>query len=471
MPHRESVTRYAIRMPDLLSPYVPNLGFLNLGFLNLGLLNLGVLALAAVWSGAADARINANAKIAVDRIENTNPAGQRLLLPYAFSTESMGFTVGLGGMIKGFYQEQMTIGGTVFGGPENHGAALGLWDFRFPQSRRLFITALGMMGYFPRQLAYAPPPNVYWPADQPRPGSNDSSPDAVLQSSGVSNWWEIKLEYALPIGATRHIGLTRYQLAEGMLISETSGGRQWNPLESGASVLMLRQYNQYQTFEFEKDTLSGALHAFELGLLYDNTDFPLNPSFGSKQYIGVHHDPAWLESRDKWSFLEIEASKYFSLGASRYALQRVIAINGWTAYSPSWNLEYNENGGSRVAHAPPYLEGANLGGFYRMRGYDQYRFHDKAAVYAAAEYRHTLRWNPLRGVSWLQFLASDWLQLVAYAEGGRVAPEYTARTLFSDWKSDVGLALRGMFGGVVVRLDWGHSTEGNNVWAMVGHPF
>ncbi len=102
-------------------------------------------------------------------------------------------------------------------------------------------------------------------------------------------------------------------------------------MHSGASVLILRQYNRHQTFELENETLSGTLHAFELGLLYDNTDFPINPSYGSSQYIGLHHDPAWLDSREKWSYLEIEASKYFSLGSSRSAYQRIIALNAWTA--------------------------------------------------------------------------------------------------------------------------------------------
>jgi hypothetical protein len=429
------------------------------------------LALMLLLPGTLNAGSSANVKSAIDRIENTGPGGQRVLLPYAFSTEGMGFTVGLGGMVKGFYQDQMTLGGTVFGGPETYGGAFGLWDFRFPQSDRLFFTGIGMMGYYPRQRAYAAPRDTFWPAAVPRPGSNESPPELVLISSGVSNWWEVKLEYALPIGATRDIGMIHYQLAEGILVSEPSGGQQWNPMHSGASVLILRQYNRHQTFELENETLSGTLHAFELGLLYNNTDFPINPSYGSSQYIGLHHDPAWLDSREKWSYLEIEASKYFSLGSSRSAYQRIIALNAWTAYSPSWALRFNEAGGSQVTHAAPFTEGANLGGFYRMKGYDQYRFQDKAAIYTTAEYRYTLRWNPMRGVSWLQFLASDWLQLVAFAEGGRVAPSYSAEDLLSDWKTDVGLGLRGMFGGMVVRLDWANSAEGNNIWAMVGHPF
>ena len=213
------------------------------------------------------------------------------------------------------------------------------------------------------------------------------------------------------------------------------------------------------------------VHAFELGLLYDNTDFPINPSQGSSQYIAVHHDPAWDSDQEKWSFIELEASKYFSLGGSDRARQRIIALNAWTAYSPSWDIDTNEQGGSRVVEGPPFLEGASLGGYYRMRGFRDSRFHDRAAIYATAEYRYTLDYNPIRNVSWLRFLHLDWFQLVVFAEAGRVAPEYKASTLFKDIKSDFGLGLRALTGGVVVRADFAVSDEGSNFWVMVGHPF
>ena len=429
------------------------------------------IALALLPADRSCALPRATVKVATERVENTGSTSQKILLPYAFSTEGMGLTIGLGGILKGLYQDQLTLGATVFGGPENVGMVLGLWDLRLPQSRRLFVSGIGLVGYFPRQRAYAAPRNAFWPAGIPPPGSNDSSPDQVLVRSGADNSWEIKLEYALPIGATRDRGMVHYQLVQGILISEPSGGTQWNPLHSGASVVMLRHYNRMQNFELERETLSTNLHAFELGLLYNNTDFPPNPSRGSSQYIGVHHDPAWFSSRDTWWFWEVEGSKYFSLGASRHALQRIIALNAWTAYSPSWSLEFNDRGGSQVTGAPPISTGPTLGGFYRLRGYDQYRFQDKAAIYATAEYRYTLRWNPLRGVSWLSLLASDWFQLVPFVEGGRVAPSYTSQALFSDWKSNFGLGLRGMFGGAVLRLDFARSDEGGAIWAMFRHPF
>jgi hypothetical protein len=82
-----------------------------------------------------------------------------------------------------------------------------------------------------------------------------------------------------------------------------------------------------------------------------------------------------------------------------------------------------------------------------------------------------LKWNPIGNVSWLRFLQSDWLQLVGFVEGGRVADEYSLSELFSDWKVDGGFGLRAMFAGEVVRFDVGFSDETTSAWVMVGHPF
>jgi hypothetical protein len=418
-----------------------------------------------------NARPTANVKMSVERAENQRESGANtLVLPYAFSTESMGTVIGLGGMRNSFYQEQMTVGGTFFGGKESHGMAGGVWDFKVPYFNRLFVSAIGMIGYYPRQRAYTSG-SFFVPDGIAPPGSNDSSQDLFIQARGSSNWLDMKAEYALPIGAAREQGMIEYQLSQGLLTSKPSGGEHWNPLTSGATVLTLRQYNRYQSYENDERKIEGTVHPFELGILYDNTDFPTNPSKGSSQYLAISHDPAWFDSKDKWTFVELEASKYFSLGSSRHAHQRIIALNAWTAYSPSWDVETDDTGATRAVNAPPFMEGSTLGGFYRLRGYDMNRFHDKAAIYGTAEYRYTLRYNPIKDVQWLRFLNLDWFQLVGFVEGGRVAPSYTSGELFKDWKSDIGFSLRALTAGVIVRFDVAHSPESTNMWVMVSHPF
>jgi outer membrane protein assembly factor BamA len=262
-----------------------------------------------------------------------------------------------------------------------------------------------------------------------------------------------------------------YRLSNGLLESEPSGGSVWNPWQSGVTVLSLRQYNRYQSYFSEaRGKLDGDVHAVELGLLYDNTDFPINPSKGSSQYLAYHYNPD-SDSDKNWTYLEFEASKYFSFGSSHWARQRIVALNFWTSYSPSWTVNANEDGSSTIAENPPFTDGATLGGYYRMKGFRGDRFHDKAAVYAAAEYRYTLDYNPVKNVSWLSFLHLDWFQVVGFVEAGRVGPEYDTDSLFKDVKTDFGVGLRAMTGGIIVRFSVSHSDEGTNMWAMVGHPF
>ena len=166
----------------------------------------------------------------------------------------------------------------------------------------------------------------------------------------------------------------------------------------------------------------------------DNTDFPVNPDQSSSQYLSLTYNPKWLESNDNWTLIDFEASKYFSFGANDFAKQNILALNMWASYSPSWNVTYDEQGNSLVNDNAPFLEGATLGGMNRLRGFRQNRYYDKAAIYATAEYRMTLDYNPVANVSWLRFLNLDWFQTVFYVEGGRVAPTFTSKDLFSNWK-------------------------------------
>lgn len=409
-------------------------------------------------------------KSIIDRSESGERVQENLLLPYAFSTETMGLNLGVGGMIKGWHQDQMTLGATVFGGDVSQGVWAGVFNYRIEGTERWFLSAHSMLAYYPDQRAYAGGSLVPTPGDRPLPGSNESSPEQYFEADGNSNWLDMRLEYALPIGATRDKGMVNYRLKNGLLVSPPSGGTEWDPLNSGATVAMLRYFSRYQSFEFGQKQLDGDFGALELGLIYDNTDFATNPSVGSRQSLS--YAAAIPGSVDEnWDFWQFSAAKFFSFGESDYAHQRVLALNLWTSYSPSWQLETLDDGSRIVTGGAPYNEGSTLGGFYRMRGYDLNRFHDKAALYASAEYRYTLKYNPVADVSWLRFLRLDWFQLVGFVEAGRVAPEYRLSTLTEDMKFDYGVSLRAMTAGLVLRADLAQSEEGTNLWLMVDHPF
>lgn len=428
-------------------------------------LGLSGLLLAPVLQ----ARPNTSVKNTLIREENRQYGTKNILaLPYIFSTESMGFSYGAGGGTKGYGQEQLLLGGTAFGSTDKVAALfLGMWDYQPSFANRFFFSAQGMVGHYPKNRAYT---NVIFPPDRIRAGSNDSDQDDFVEHSGYDNWTDFKIEFVVPWGAARQDPMQHYTLKSGLLNSVPVGGHTWNPLKSGVTTILLRQFNRYRSFEFIDGTKAATVHPFQFAVSYNNTDFPTNPSKGSVQYLGVTQDFDWFESPHEWTFIEFEASKYFSLGSCEWARQRIIALNIWTGDTPSWNEQTNSDGSTTVTDRPPFYEGATLGGFYRMRAYPIDRFNDRSVLYTAAEYRYTLDWNPIGNISWLKSLNSDWLQLVAFAEGGRVANDFGA-DLFEDWQVDAGFGVRAMFSGAVVRFDVGFSDETTTGWVMFGHPF
>ncbi len=424
---------------------------------------------AALIADFAEARARATVKQQSIRAENPREDGQEsLILPYAFSSDSMGMVIGVGGGGKGFYQEQMLIGGSVFGAvdEETYGVVGGIWDYRPAWSERMFLTVAGSYGHYPNQRAYA---SLDYAQRDVRPGSNDSDEDDYVETGGENNWLDFKVEYVLPIGAAKMNSMATYRLRGGMLESGATGGESWNPLESGITTVMLRQFNRLESFETEFGDFERPVHPIEIGIGYNNTDYPPNPSTGSNQYLALKQDFGWGDAITEWTFLEFEASKYISLGTSERAKQRVVALNMWTGDALSWDETTNSEGVVELDGNPPQHDGATLGGFYRMRAYPSKRFHDRSVLYTTAEYRYTPKWNPVGNVNWLRWMKMDWFQLVGFIEGGRVANEYG--DLFSDWKADAGLGVRAMMAGGVVRFDVAASEEGSGMWVMFGHPF
>jgi hypothetical protein len=417
----------------------------------------------------AESQMLTSVKALTVRAENPEGAKERLVLPYAFSSETMGLTGGIGAMITGYGQDHLTVAATAFASNDDAvGAIAGMWDLQIPYTQRLFLTLTGSIGYYPRKRAYTA---LSFSPEGVRPGSNKSSQDQYIEVGGNDDWMDIRMEYVLPIGAAEENAMMTYNLTKGILASKPTGGKEWNPLTSGVTNVLLRHYNRYQDYQFDPDNLERSIHPVQLAVSYDNTDFPTNPSFGSRQFVGITRDFGWLGSDETWTFLELEATKFFSLGRSDWARQRVLALNFWTGDTPTWNETRLPDGNIQINNAPPYYEGATLGGFFRMRAYPFYRFNDRSVIYTSAEYRYTLHWNPVENVNWLRFLKMDWWQFVGFIEGGRVARDYTMSTLISDWKVDLGLGIRALVAGSLVRFDMAISDEGAGFWVMVGHPF
>ena len=389
-----------------------------------------------------------------------------LKLPYAFSNESFGGAVGYVYSRVGYPQPQSTVLSTAMVGSKGS-AMLFLMgrDIRIFGAERLFIDPIVSTGYFVDNNAYIDG-NPDFP--QERAGSHDSDKDDYVTGSGADNFVRINFKYLLPIGHGQEQIINGYSIKDGLLTSGATGGESWNPLTSGKTYLQLRPFYRAQKIAGDDMSFTQKTNGVDLSLLWDNRDFPVNPSRGNSLQFKGSRDFGAFDSSNSWTSYSAEMDKYFSLGASETFRQRVIALDIWTADSPSWDTQADGS----IENRPPAYSGATLGGLWRMRAYPSQRFSDKSAIYYGAEYRMIPQWNPFTDWPKLQkHIGVQWIQIVPFVEACRVAPSWSLDELHSGMKWDAGLGLRAMAKGLIVRLDIAGSEEGSSVQMMVSQPF
>jgi len=405
--------------------------------------------------------------VALDKGESINDK-RTGWLPYAFATDSLGTAIGVGGFTAGTLQPQASLFGTAFVTSNNSALLSGsLNNYRLGNSR-FFTDTFLLVDHFTDQRFYA---DIDLDPSQPKSGSNDSDADDFI--TGVSNevTFNYTLKYSLPIGNAKNDPISVYHLNHGFVESGPIGGREWNPLTSGKTTLATRFFYTYRDLDDfgEEEQLQAKTNGLDFWIEYDNTDFPRNPTSGSRQQFKVSRDFGWFDSSNSWTNLELDTSKYFNLGTSGWFNQQVLALNFWTSNTPTW--ETDPQNPQQVTHRPPPNYGSELGGFDRMRAYPSGRFRDKSAVYYAAELRLIPKYQPLRNLPVINYFEIDWWQVVPFVEAGRVGPEYNSDLFFKDLKYDAGIGLRFMAFRSVFRLDFAVSEEGSSVWAMISQPF
>ena len=393
---------------------------------------------------------------------------RKLILPYIFATETLDVAMGAALGASAWPQEQSSLFSAVLGTTNR---SWGLYfvgtSFQIPAGRRLFLDISASLGRYTDQRAYVDG-NPDYPNS--RAGSNDSDPNDFISGQGKHDWLITNFKYVLPIGHSRQSAIATYVLDRGLLASGATGAESWNPLRSGRTLLQFEPFMIQRTFDIPSSDEMGRTNGLAFSVLHDNRDFSPNPSRGTTTTFRLVRDFGQFGSTSSWTSMDGKFSKYFFLGSSRLTRQRVLAFNFWTADSPTWEEQETDEGTVYDHRPPPYL-GPTLGGYLRMRGFPQYRFSDKSAVYYALEYRVIPEWNPLGSIAWLRWLQVDWWQWVPFAEVGRVADHWNLRELHSDMKWDVGLGLRLMTAKVVVRGDAAYSEEGFHIWAMAGQAF
>ncbi len=390
-------------------------------------------------------------------------------LPYAFFSDGFGLGVGVGGAYSGWPAEPSSVlGAFTLGSKGSYNFALFLSDYQMPGIPRLTVEPFVMSGLYRDQRIYAGR-NPAFPGE--RAGSNRSHKDNFHEVSQWDNRTELKFHYLLPIGHGRDQIVHKYSIDRGLLLRNPSGGTEWNPRASGRTRFSVTPGWRGQHL---KDDRGGELPTetfnVEIALEYENHDFPFNPTAGSSQRIAYQRDFTDDEHFGEWDAWTFEVDKVFNPGPSDTFRQRVLALGMWTSYSPSWKTTM-VNGSEVVTHRPPYYEGPQLGGLYRMRAYEDSRWQDKAAIYYSAEVRLVPEWQPLKNVEWLDWAAIQYWQWVVFAEAGQVASKYSLSSLHNEMHYDGGIGLRGMVYKAVVRLDFSVGEEGSRITAMYGHPF
>ena len=399
-----------------------------------------------------------------------------VFIPYVFSTDSTGFSGGVGVIKQGFLQKQTTAIATLFYGAEQDiitngqpdtanfsGGFAAVFDYLVPNTERMLFSVLGLKAYFPKARYY-----LY-------DHSNDSDENNYVESSGDADFLYGTLKYVLPMGDGLDNPEGHYILKNGFVVGrEGKGGGK--PFVTGRTAVGITGFYEHNTFEnYLPGTprSSNGLEAWNTNGLrffveHDNTDYDLNPSRGYQFKLQYSKDFGWGDSEQTWDFMEFKYNQYIDLPTFSFTQQNVLAMSFWTGNSFSWdrNSEYLPG---IADHRPPPWEGGRLGGIFRMRGYNIDRFSDKAAIYGTAEYRAILNWNPFRKNEYIP-VAIDWLQVVGFVEAGRVNDTYNF-DLLSDMKFDAGISLRAMAAQIPVRIDVAYGDEGANFWVMVFQPF
>jgi hypothetical protein len=393
----------------------------------------------------------------------------KLNLPFAFYNETFGVAGGYVYGVSGWPQPQSTLLSTTIAG--STGSAMSFLigkDLQIPFTRRWFFDPVVSVGYFNDVESYANGNPDY---TGERAGSNDSDKDNYIEGDGWDNFFRFKFKYLLPMGSGKDTIINTYKVAGGHLISGASGGDSMNPFKSGETFVELRPFYRSQQNEGEDVDAEVKTNGIDAGIYWDNRDFYPNPKRGNSWRIKYSEDFGKFNSSGDWTSMQGEVDQYFSLGESTltsFWSGRILALDFWTAYSPSWDAQ---DDGS-IHDRPPTYSGATLGGLWKMRGYSTSRFSDRAAIYYCAELRLTMKRNPFDNWPWIQkHIGVQWVQIVPFVEVGRVAPEWEFEKLHSDMKYDGGLGFRLLAKGMTVRVDFAGSDEGFKTQMIIQQPF
>ncbi|MEJ2580416.1 MAG: BamA/TamA family outer membrane protein [Acidobacteriota bacterium] len=376
-------------------------------------------------------------------------------LPFAFYTNTFDLALGAGAVSYGYGQPQLGLAGAVFATTNSSWGVVGsASNYQLRAVKRLFVDGFAGYLHYTEKESYVPG-NPAFPRE--RAGSNESSQENFIVGPARDGFANLQLRFLLPFGFGRDTIVNTFVLEDGILVEGSTGGWTWDPRISGRTYLGLDLFSRKQQLSNENSDQDLNTNGLRFLFEYDNRDFWINPTRGTYQSLELTRDFGWGSSSGSWTTLALSFAKYIDLGTNKHVRQGVIAIDLWTI--------------DTLSGVAPHYEGPRLGGIYRMRGFAQNRFHDLSAVYYSAELRVIPTWSPLNSVDRLGAFVFNWWQFAAFAEIGRVAPEYSLSELHSDMKWDIGIGCRTLVKSIVLRADLAWSREGAHLTAMAGHSF
>ncbi|UTZ23162.1 BamA/TamA family outer membrane protein [Vibrio campbellii] len=368
-------------------------------------------------------------------------------VPFYFSTETLGSTVGLAGVAKGVGQPQAALFGMgLYSEKDSYVGFLSAFNYAL-SSNLLFSTQMYQARF---------DDNPYYLGDQ---GSNSSSTEDKTVTNGDEENYKLEFKYLLPWGNVREHGL----LGAFQPVRDVSFA---SPVDSGVSSIIFTPFYSSRELDIYNDKKEEAT-GFSLTFDWDNRDSVRNTTRGSHTSFDLTTGAESLQSEDLWLKWEFQNSQYYSLGPlGDWFDQQVLAFDFYTADTPTWN-----KCDGAVCARPPEQEQARLGGLYRLRGYTAGRYHGRSAIHYSAEYRVLPDWQPLDDIPLINYYDLPWWQWVAFAEVGRVADDYDLKTLHEDMKWNVGGAVRFQVEGIVVRAEMAKGADEGTFRVMINQPF
>lgn len=368
------------------------------------------------------------------------------IVPFAFTSESLGNAVGIAGVAKGVLQPQMSLLG------------MGLYT-----DKGSYVTYLSMANYQTDnnwllgldfyQGNYID--SNYYLAEQ---GNNSNQGDDITVTTATESKYRASFRYILPWGDGRKLGTQAGYIPN----RELSGS---DPNSSGVSSIEIRPFYSTRDLDVayqEPEETWGV----ELNLDWDNRNDTRNSTEGSRTRLNFTYSPEYKDDAS-WAKVSFENNQYWDLGSLGDIFDKqVLAFSVYTADTPTWN-QCTDN----VCNRPPEYERVKLGGLYRLRSYTAGRFHGRSAINYTAEYRVMPEWQPLGSWPIFSLYNIPWWQWVVFSDVGRVADEYNLKTLHEDMKWSTGGAIRFQVEGVVVRTEMAWGNDESLFRVMVNQPF